>query len=75
MANQDNGHPRHPVRNFFYMLWMILLSCSFAGFWYGAKHVATTEGKIIVSACGVLIAIGLLLGLFLPIKKNRNYRR
>ena len=71
---QDNGHPRHPVRNFFYVFWLILLAAAFAGLWYGIKHVATTEGKILVSACGAILVIGLLCGLIVPIKKNRNYR-
>ena len=71
---EDNGHPKHPIRNFFYTFWMVLLAAAFVGFWYGLEQVDTIPGKIIISACGALLVIGLLCGLFIPIKKNRNYK-
>lgn len=74
VQREDNGHPKHPVRNFFYAFWMVLLAAAFVGFWYGLEQVSTIPGKIIISACGALLAIGLLCGVFIPIKKNRNYK-
>ena len=76
---ESNEHPRHPVRNFFYMLWMVLLCAAFTGIFVGLAMmmktaVLFTAGIIVLAASALLLIIGIFAGILSPIVKADKYR-
>ena len=50
---------RHPVRNFFYLLYTLLNATSFCGFFYGLAH----GERLWMIGAGALLTVAILVGI------------
>jgi hypothetical protein len=74
MRNESNPHPNHPVRNFFYILWLLVVSVAFLALWVGISLFAETLGKILVAGGGVILLLGVIVGILIPAHKQKKFR-
>ena len=71
MAN-ENRHPAHPVRNFFYTLYSLLNILAFFGFFYALYAVSLPMRAVFLITTGAVIAVGLIFGVLRPILRLKR---
>lgn len=71
MKNRENTHgevhPAHPVRNFFYTLWMLAAALSFAGVFVLLAREGIPYRIPLLIGCGAVTAVTLCFGLAAPL--------
>jgi membrane protein YdbS with pleckstrin-like domain len=75
MRNESNPHPNHPVRNFFYILWLLVVSVAFLALWVGISLFAETLGKILAAGGAAILLLGVVVGIIVPAAKQRKFRK
>ena len=71
MKENNNHHPTHPVRNFFYVLWSFLNIFAFAGFFVALATKTLPFRPVILLGTATVLVFALLLGFFRPLLKRR----
>ena len=72
--NESSQHPNHPVRNFFYILWLLVVSVAFLALFVGIALFAETLGKILVAGGGAILLLGVIVGILVPAHKQKKFR-
>ena len=75
MRSESNPHPNHPVRNFFYILWLLVVSAVFLALWVGISLFAETLGKILLAGGAAILLLGVVVGIIVPAAKQRKFRK
>ena len=65
--NQREAHPSHPVRNFFYTLWMLLAAFCFVTLFFALSYEGLPYRLGFLIGCGAVTAVTLLFGLAAPL--------
>lgn len=72
--NESSQHPNHPVRNFFYILWLLAVSVAFLALFVGIALFADVLGKILVAGGGAILLLGVVVGIIVPAHKQKKFR-
>ena len=72
--NESSSHPNHPVRNFFYILWLLVVSAAFLALWVGISLFAETLGKILLAGGAAILLLAVIVGIIVPASKQRKFR-
>ncbi len=70
--SHDNGHPSHPVRNFFYTLYSLFNILAFLAFFYALYAVSLPSRTLLLIGTGAVIALGLFFGVIRPIFRAKR---
>ena len=68
----ENGHPSHPVRNFFYTLYSLFNAAAFLGFFYALYAVELPMRTLHLALTGALVLLGLFFGVLRPIRRAKR---
>lgn len=68
---EQNNHPAHPVRNFFYVLWSLINALAFAGFFFALAEEKLPYRPYLVIGTATLLVFALVFGIFRPLLKRR----
>ena len=71
MSN-NNNHPAHPVRNFFYTLYSILNALAFVVFFYALYSVSLPMRAVVLCVSGALVVCALVFGMLRPLLRARR---
>ena len=72
--NESSTHPNHPVRNFFYVLWLILVLAAFVSLFVGITLFADVLGKILAAGGAAILLLGVIVGIIVPAHKQKKFR-
>ena len=72
--NESSSHPNHPVRNFFYILWLLVVSVAFLALFVGISLFAETLGKILLAGGAAILLLAVIVGIIVPASKQRKFR-
>jgi membrane protein YdbS with pleckstrin-like domain len=72
--NESNQHPNHPVRNFFYILWLLVVSVAFLALFVGIALFADVLGKILAAGGAAILLLGVIVGILIPAHKQKKFR-
>lgn len=67
MEEQNNAHPSHPVRNFFYVLWSLVNAFCFIGLFYALYDPHIPLRPVFVLATATVLVFALIFGFFRPL--------
>lgn len=70
-AHNENAHPAHPVRNFFYVLWSLLNALAFAlGFFLFAVE-PFPYSTVVLFLCAVTVLAAIVFGIIRPLFRGK----
>lgn len=72
--NESSQHPNHPVRNFFYILWLLVVSVAFLALFVGISLFADVLGKILAAGGAAILLLGVIVGIIVPAHKQKKFR-
>lgn len=70
--NADGSHPKHPVRNFFYVIWSLFNILCFVGFFYALYSPALSVRWLVLIATGGVCVLAFVFGIFRPLTATRR---
>lgn len=69
---QENNHPTHPVRNFFYVLWSFLNILAFVGLFVALATKDLPYRPVCIIVAAALLILALLFGFFRPLLRAKR---
>lgn len=69
---QENNHPTHPIRNFFYVLWSFLNMLAFVGFFVALATEDLPLRPVLIIGTAVVMIFALLFGFFRPLLRAKR---
>ena len=69
-SRQENTHPTHPVRNFFYTLWSLVNLCAFLVLFYALGMAGSPLRIPLLLGAGGVLLIARVFGFFRPLIKR-----
>lgn len=72
--NESSTHPNHPIRNFFYILWLILVLAAFVALFVGITLFADGIGKLLTFASAAILVLAIAVGVIVPAHKQRKFQ-
>lgn len=69
-SRQENTHPTHPVRNFFYTLWSLLNLIAFLALFYALSMADSSLRLPLLVGAGAVLLVALIFGFFRPLLKK-----
>ena len=70
--NVDGSHPKHPVRNFFYVIWSLFNILCFVGFFYALYAPTLSVRWLVLIATGGVCVLAFVFGVFRPLAATRR---
>ena len=64
---KKNDHPTHPVRNFFYLLWTLVNTLAFVGFFVAISLPVLPYRAVWLFVTAVLLVLAVVFGIFRPL--------
>ena len=69
-SRQENTHPTHPVRNFFYTLWSLVNLASFLLLFYALDAADSSLRIPMIVGAGAFLLVALVFGFFRPLVRR-----
>lgn len=70
--SQENNHPSHPIRNFFYVLWSLINIFAFVGLFVAISLPVLPYRLIYIFAAATLLVLALVFGVFRPLFGSKH---